>query len=411
MNSEKLKKNFIQLKLERLQEKNLNFLDSVTEKFNLSFQNIKFISEFMIDLESWQENSLEKYFSNIESIEKKGDFLKKIEKYKNELTKNPKKYTVLNSKPKNSKKPLKVVETDKKIHGMCPVASEKTVCCNLRTIDAVENCAFGCSYCSIQTFYNKEYRFDKDFGKKLAQIEIDPNRKYHFGTGQSSDSLVWGNSHGILDDLVKFAEKNPNIMLEFKTKSKNIKHLLQKNLPKNIFCSWSLNTEVIIKNEEHFTASLDDRLNSARKIADKGQKVAFHFHPIVIYENYQKDYLELINKVKSMFRPEEILFISFGSVTFIKPVIKKIRGLKYSSKILQMPFATDPHGKYTYPDKLKVEKFRFMFDAFREYQEDVFFYLCMEKADIWDKVFGFHYETNEIFEEKMLDFCFTKFLK
>ena len=39
-----------------------------------------------------------------------------------------------------------------RIYGDCPARSEKTVCCNLRTLDLVLNCGFGCSYCSIQTF-------------------------------------------------------------------------------------------------------------------------------------------------------------------------------------------------------------------------------------------------------------------
>ena len=41
---------------------------------------------------------------------------------------------------------------ENKVFGQCPVASEKTVCCNLMTIDAIQGCSLGCSYCSIQTF-------------------------------------------------------------------------------------------------------------------------------------------------------------------------------------------------------------------------------------------------------------------
>ncbi|NIV72697.1 MAG: hypothetical protein GWN44_08470, partial [Calditrichae bacterium] len=73
-------------------------------------------------------------------------------------------------------------------------------------------------------------------------------------------------------------------MLEFKTKSNNIRYFLENETPNNIVCSWSLNTSVIIENEEHFTASLEQRLQAARTIADYGIKVAFHFHPLVYYQ-------------------------------------------------------------------------------------------------------------------------------
>jgi spore photoproduct lyase len=283
---------------------------------------------------------------------------------------------------------------------MCPVASEKTVCCNLHTIDAVENCVFGCSYCTIQTFYGKDILIQKDIKQKLESISIDPNRFYHFGTGQSSDSLAWGNRNGILDVLCNFASKHPNVLLEFKTKSNNIGYFLKSRIPENIVCSWSLNTPVLIENEEHFTAPLEERIQSARALADKGIKVAFHFHPLVWYEGWKEDYLSIVKQLREKFKTSEILFVSFGSITLIKPVIQKIRDLGNPTKTLQMEFVKDPHGKLTYPDKIKTSMFKYMFDAFKEWQNDVFFYLCMEKSSIWKESLGYDYYSNDEFESE-----------
>ena len=47
-----------------------------------------------------------------------------------------------------------------------------------------------------------------------------------------------------------------------------------------------MNTPAVIHAEEHGTASLDDRIATARKVADHGIKVGFHFHPIVRYDGY-----------------------------------------------------------------------------------------------------------------------------
>ncbi len=302
-------------------------------------------------------------------------------------------------RPSQREKHLVTAEkSDKAIHGMCPVASESTVCCNLRTIDAVENCAFGCSYCTIQTFYNEEFKFDADFAAKLKSISLDPNRFYHFGTGQSSDSLVWGNRHGILDALFQFAADHPNVLLEFKTKSNNVRYFLEQQVPENIVCSWSLNTPTIIRSEEHFTADFEQRFGAARLVADRGIKVSFHFHPMIYYQGWENDYPEIAAKVQAEFRHEQVLFISFGSVTMIKPAIKKIRKLGQPTKILQMPMVPDPHGKLTYPDEIKVSMFRRMYEAFEPWQGRVFMYLCMEKAAIWEQAFGFVYEDNEEFE-------------
>ena len=92
-------------------------------------------------------------------------------------------------KPKTLKPVLKSSDKPTLGLGMCPVASPKTRCCNLMTLDAVEKCGFDCSYCSIQSFYHgNEVVFDGGFADKLARLELDPQKTYHIGTGQSSDS-------------------------------------------------------------------------------------------------------------------------------------------------------------------------------------------------------------------------------
>ena len=74
-------------------------------------------------------------------------------------------------------------------------------------------------------------------------------------------------------------------------------------MPKNIFVSWSLNPQLFIDNEEARTASLIQRLESARRLSDKGILVGFHFHPLVHYEGWEKDYKKLINNLMDMFSP------------------------------------------------------------------------------------------------------------
>ena len=388
------------------------FIEKISLQYNFSFQEVKQLIEFSRDLEMWEEPGISEWW-NGEFSEEPGNKKQIFNKLRTYLARFKGQENVYPeeglSKPKRvDKKKIAVVETDKKIFGKCPVASEKTVCCNLKTIDAVENCAFGCSYCTIQTFYEHTFTFDKDFQKKLDEIEIDPNKKHHFGTGQSSDSLVWGNKNGNLEALCNFAKKNPNIVLEFKTKSNNIKYLLENEIPKNVLCTWSLNPDTLVDNEEHFTASLSERLDAAERVAKKGIKVGFHFHPMVLYSGWQEGYSSIVNSIKSRFNPKDILFISFGTLTYIKPVLKKIRNLGLASKILQMDLVKDPHGKFTYPDDIKAELFNHMLNEFNEWKDEVFFYLCMEKSDIWMKTFGWFYETNKLFEEAMLSDCFKK---
>jgi spore photoproduct lyase len=285
--------------------------------------------------------------------------------------------------------------------GACPVASESTRCCNLLTLDAVESCGFDCSYCSIQSFYNQnKIAFDSGFTKKLENLKLDPSETYHIGTGQSSDSLMWGNREGVLDALFTFAKKYPNVILEFKTKSNNIKYFLENEVPKNIIVTWSLNTQTIIDNEEHLTASLEERIKSARALADKGVLVGFHFHPIVVYKTYLEEYKKIYNRLIDTFTPDEVVLISMGTLTFIKPVMKKLRERGMKSKILQMPFE-EIAGKQSYPLEIKKEMFTHCYQSFKPWHGKVYFYMCMEAHSLWKDVFGYEYSSNNQMEEFM----------
>ncbi|MCP3689353.1 MAG: DNA photolyase, partial [Gammaproteobacteria bacterium] len=270
------------------------------------------------------------------------------------------------------------------------------------TLDAVENCGYGCSYCSIQSFFDgKQISFDSSFSDKLQNLALEPEQTYHIGTGQSSDSLMWGNSHGVLDGLIDFARTNSNVILELKTKSANVGHLLRAQAPRNMIFTWSLNTPTLIHHEEHGTASLEKRLDAARRVADAGHIVGFHFHPIIHYENWRVHYSAVVEQVTSRFSVDEVALVSLGTLTYIKSVMREIRKKAIPSQILKMPLV-DADGKLSYPDELKLSMFRHVYHAFpASWQESVFYYLCMENQRLWKPVFGFDYASNDEFETAM----------
>ena len=380
------------------------FIQTKAFEYKFSHQELKQIIDMARDLGMWDEKCIKIIFP--EHTQRKVVFArlrKAYEEIQNSL--NSYENFTLKNIPKEQKFTFKVAEKQGFGLGLCPVASEKTRCCNLLTLDAVESCGFDCSYCSIQSFYNQNtITFDSSFKDKLLNLELDPNKTYHIGTGQASDSLMFGNREGVLDALFSFAFANPNVILEFKTKSDNIKYFLENDVPKNILCTWSLNTPTIIENEEHLTASLDKRINAARKLADKGVKVGFHFHPIVEYVGYLDEYKQVYERLIVEFRPEEVALVSFGTLTFIKPVIKQLRGREFHTKITQIPHV-DASGKTSYPDSTKEEMFKHAYESFAPWQQAenrVFFYLCMEEHQMWAKTFAYQYATNNDFEHAML---------
>ncbi len=391
-----------------LETETKRFLNDRAEALRLSFQDCRLACEIALDFQMWGTKSIQDVWPEEDypapaAKARKQRLMRQLHSCWEEYKSRDNQYPEKDSAPKISAAAIpRAIEKSSLGLGHCPVASPRTLCCNLQTLDAVDNCGYGCSYCSIQSFFDgKQISFDKGFAAKLKALEFNAEKDYHIGTGQSSDSLMWGNSHGVLDALIDFAWANPNVILELKTKSANVNHLLRSDAPKNILCTWSLNTPALIHNEEHGTATLDRRLDAARKVADAGFVVGFHFHPIVHYDQWQQDYGVVVEQVCSRFQPREVALVSLGTLTYIKPVIREIRKRGIGSQILKMPM-TDSDGKLSYPDKIKHSLFSHVYNSFADHwKSDVFFYLCMENRRFWKPVLGYEYASSSEFEAAM----------
>ncbi|MCU7829635.1 MAG: radical SAM protein [Candidatus Thiodiazotropha sp. (ex Myrtea sp. 'scaly one' KF741663)] len=401
---------------ERLSDEQQKFLSGQAQLFRFTQQELKQLCDMAVDLAMWNAGTMEQVWPPVpkEGLgpkQRRQRLLQAVRTHWQALREQPTRYPEIPVSSSYSAERIQRVNVEKDHLGLgwCPVASTRTRCCNLMTLDAVENCGFDCSYCSIQSFYHgDEVRFDSRFAEKLARLEIDPDRFYHIGTGQSSDSLMWGNQAGILDALLSFAAQHPNVILELKTKSKNINHLLKHEVPPNVLCTWSLNTPTLIANEEHLTASLDERLRAARRLADKGVVVGFHFHPMIHYDHWREDYGELFQRLTGEFDAHEVALVSLGTLTYIKPVIKQLRARPdFQSRVLQMPMV-EADGKLSYPDEIKQEMFSFAYRSLEAWHNQVFFYLCMENQRFWQPVFGFDYPSNEAFETAMKESYLAK---
>lgn len=391
-----------------LTDKEREFIDLLIERLHLSVQNTRKVAEAAVDLRLWQQDSIIELFELEDTGGRSGKTKSRFLLYRffDKITSIRSKEISYQDFTPPLIKPAKSLHVTKKtagtILGRCPVAGERTRCCNLQTLDAVTQCSFGCSYCSIQSFYDKNRVYIRnDLAKRLSEIEIDEDTIYHIGTGQSSDSLLLGNRDNLLGDLFSFAAEHPNVILELKSKASGMHWLDELEVPKNVLATWSVNSQTIIENEEHLTSSLEHRLQAARQAADCGLLVGFHFHPMVYHAFWREEYGKVVDSIMDRFSPEEVVLISLGTLTFIRPVIKQLRTSGRSTRVTQIPLQ-DAAGKYSYPLEVKKELFSFVYDRFsRRWKEEVFFYLCMEDPSLWPAVFGYEYTSNDQFEQAM----------
>ena len=358
------------------------------------------------DLRQWKEP----HFFSLADYQKidrrqdgrKGDaYLSALRKHMDNLRKSETDYSsfIPDFRPRSK---YRTVFSDEKIvlgKCPCPVDGEKTRCCKLTTLDAVMQCPFSCSYCSVQSFYTEnEIHAVSDLKEKLLHLEISPDT-WHIGTGQASDSLVLGDDYGTLSALSAFAEAHPDLVIELKSKSG--RNVFDRKYPANMIFTWSLNAPTIIEKEEHMTASLKGRLENAERARDKGALVGFHVHPMVYFKGWEDEYRYVVSEIEKRFSPDDIILISIGTLTFTKSVLKHLRERGDESRVLEMDLVPAA-GKFSYPLETKRKMFRHVYSSFSEdYHKDVFFYLCMEDPSLWQPVLEREYSCDKDFELDM----------
>ena len=282
----------------------------------------------------------------------------------------------------------------------CPRDGEQTRCCNLRTLDAVQQCAFACAYCSIQSFYSEnEIRVLKDLKQHLEEMTLEEGT-WHIGTGQSSDSLLLGDDYGTLTALCSFAEKHPDVIVELKTKSART-DWIGMDIPHNIVSTWSLNARTPALKEEHLAASPKARIEAAAVCAQAGHLVGFHIHPMVFFNGWENEYKDLVMALCDSIDPENAVMVGIGTLTFTKQNLRTLRESGRPTRVTQMPMAPIA-GKFSYDLETKRKMFSHVYSCFpQDWKDKVFFYLCMEDPSLWEPCLGRSYSCNADFEADM----------
>lgn len=289
-----------------------------------------------------------------------------------------------------------------KILGRCPCPrdGEQTRCCNLKTLDAVQQCAFACAYCSIQSFYSQnEVRVLSDLKQHLENMVLEEGT-WHIGTGQSSDSLLLGDDYGTLTALRAFAVQHPDVVIELKTKSART-DWIGMDLPRNMVSTWSLNATTPAAKEEHLAAAPEARIKAAKACADAGHLVGFHIHPMVFFKGWDDEYRKLVMSLCNNIDVKNVVMIGIGTLTFTKQNLRALRESGRPTRVTQMPLEMIA-GKYSYALETKRKMFRFVYDCFpQDWKDKVFFYLCMEDPSLWEPCLGRSYKCNADFEADM----------
>ncbi len=265
----------------------------------------------------------------------------------------------------------------------CPCTSN-SVNCGYNIINMGFGCPYECTYCYLQEYANTPgiviHSNPQDFIEELKG-KIRPGLRY--GTGEFTDSLAVDEISGFSKDLIKLFSGSGSV-LELKTKSVNINNILESSSSGDCVVSWSLNPENFVRKNEFYTAGLKERLEAAGECCRAGWDIAFHFDPIVLYPDWEKEYEKTVNMMFDYVPERRIRWISLGTFRFKRQLKKIIENRFPKSDILNGELSIDFDGKLRYPAALRLDAYLKMKKFIEKHSREILIYLCMEEKKMWE---------------------------
>ncbi len=292
---------------------------------------------------------------------------------------------------KEGKKYLLITQQKGEFVKSCP-CTPNYIGCNYFIINLDINCPLDCSYCILQHYLSNPmitvHVNTKDLWEQLDTF-LYRNRKHilRIGTGELGDSLALDHITEHSKDLIYYFRGRKNAIFELKTKTVNIKNILEIEPADNIVIAWSLNSNKIACEEEKNAPSVKDRIEAARQVEKRGYRVAFHFDPIIRYPGWEEGYAEVINELFGRINPLKIAWISLGSLRF-PPDLKTIIKERFpETRIIYDEFIRGKDGKFRYFKAIRFQLYRKIVSLInRNGGGRVPLYFCMESGELWEKL-------------------------
>jgi spore photoproduct lyase len=221
------------------------------------------------------------------------------------------------------------------------------------------NCLYDCRYCFLQGMYQSAnyvlFVNYEDFQDEIRQRCADTSAEaVHFFSGYDCDSLALEPVTGFAGQFLPFFEQIPNAWLELRTKSTQVRSLLNREPWPRCIVAFSLNPEEIAKKVEAKAPTLARRLDALVKLQAQGWQIGLRFDPMIYQTGYQQQYRQLFEQVFSMINIEQLHSVSLGAFRLPEKFFKKMHKLYPEERLFAGPLVNQ-QGMVSYRQELEQE--------------------------------------------------------
>jgi spore photoproduct lyase len=242
------------------------------------------------------------------------------------------------------------------------------------------NCLYDCRYCFLQGMYQSAnyvlFINYEDFQDEIKQRCAEtPTEAVHFFSGYDCDSLALEPVTGFAEQFLPIFEAIPNAWLELRTKSTQVRSLLNREAFPRCIVAFSLNPDEIATKVEAKAPSLERRLDALLKLQAHGWQIGLRFDPMIYQLGYQQQYQHLFEQVFSVIKLESLHSVSLGAFRLPEKYFKKVHKLFPDEKLFVSPLENN-QGIISYKEALEQEMTHFCTEQLLRYIPKELFFPC-----------------------------------
>lgn len=178
------------------------------------------------------------------------------------------------------------------------------------------NCIYDCRYCFLQGMYRSAnyvlFVNYEAFDAAIEETACQADEPAYFFSGYDCDSLALEPVTGFIKHVLPLFRKLDNAWLELRTKSTQIRGLLDVEAMSNCIVAFSLTPEILAEAIEHKAPPLAKRLDALEKLQRAGWPIGLRFDPVIYCDNYQLLYEAFFEQVFARIDLQLLHSVSLG---------------------------------------------------------------------------------------------------
>jgi len=243
------------------------------------------------------------------------------------------------------------------------------------------NCLYDCRYCFLQGMYRSAHYVlfvnYEDFESAIetaATESVAPEQLYFF-SGYDSDSLALEPVSSFVAHMLPLFERLSAVRFELRTKSTQVRVLLDRDPVSNCVVAYSLAPASIAAAVEYRAPGTQARLRTLERLGRHGWPLGLRLDPLIATRDYRAHYRELIRQIARCLQPEWIHSVSIGVFRMPQTYFRALERLYPEDSLLAGAYS-ERNGLTSYSQAVTEEIMDFCISQLRDFLPEEKLFPC-----------------------------------